>query len=593
LSETSVACGWHARKRIERVCSIKLEDSRRLTGPNILLDRAGAVLEIYGPDSEVESLVRTWRQEARKLLDAVGWLAEDIADRSFPGGASLALSAPIDALYAATEVNEKAVETAVARIEGRENQLINKFTRILVEEIARERTPQLLALREAAHEHDVAFISDDDLVSIGLGAGSLTFEVSDIPDPASIDWSKVKDIPLALITGTNGKSTTVRLLASMIRAAGLVEGFSSTDGIMVDGKLVEQGDYSGPEGARAILRNRDVEIAVLETARGGILRRGLPVSRTDVAMVTNVGKDHLGEYGVNDIETLLETKLVVHRAVDAGGFLVLNVDDPGLRSRGPGLGVKIAWFGLDPGRPDLVSHVKSGGEAAWLEKGALVWTREGRRENIINVDEIPLTLKGAARHNISNSLAAILVGGRLGLTLDKMARGLQAFTGTPEENPGRGNVFDLGGVMAIVDFAHNAHGFRSLFEMANALPVKRRLVILGQAGDRTDESILEQVAITWDARPDRIIIKEMEQYLRGREMGEVTGMIESKLRRLGASNDMMEHADSEMEAVHRSLEWARPGDLLLLLVYAEREETFVLLRRLEKENWKPGDKLPE
>jgi UDP-N-acetylmuramyl tripeptide synthase len=222
----------------------------------------------------------------------------------------------------------------------------------------------------------------------------------------------------------------------------------------------------------------------------------------------------------------------------------------------------------------------------------LVWAREGQKNAVVGVDEIPITLCGAARHNVANSLAAILVAGRLDISIDAMAEGLRSFTGTQEENPGRGNVFELGGVTAIVDFAHNAHGFHSLFEMAVALPVKRRLVLLGQAGDRTDASILEQVEITWKARPDRIIIKEMEDYLRGREKGEIPGMIETELRRLGAGDDVIGHAGCELDAVRQSLEWAQPGDLLLLLVYAERKETFDLLQKLRDEGWRPGEKLP-
>jgi UDP-N-acetylmuramyl tripeptide synthase len=572
---------------------IEIRDSRRLTGPHLIGGRAGAVLEIYGPDVEVEALAGAWRGRVRRILDAVGWAGEETAVRRFTGGASLFMSAPIDALYAACEINEWAVEAATAEVNGTGAPGMVEATRRLVREIEGERNPALLALRDAAARHRVAFLSDDDHASIGLGRGSLTFSVKEIPDPESIDWSGVGDIPLALVTGTNGKSTTVRLLASMVRAAGRTGGFSSTDGLVVGDELIEAGDYSGPEGARAILRHRDVEVAILETARGGILRRGLPVRRADAALVTNVGEDHLGEYGVNDLSTLIEAKLVVRRVVGEEGLLVLNADDPGLHARRPEPGVPTAWFSLDVNRPGLMRHVAQGGTAAWLENDLLVWKGGGGRHyGIVRVDEIPIALGGAARHNIANALAAIVVAGRFGLSNEAMAEGLRRFEGTPEENPGRGNVFRLGGVTAIVDFAHNAHGFRSLFEMAGALPARRRLILLGQAGDRTDASILEQAAITWEARPDRIIIKEMEKYLRGREKGEIPGMIESELRRLGAGDDVIGRAACEIDAVRDALAWSRPGDLLLLLVYADREETFDLLRRLLDEGWKPGDPLP-
>jgi UDP-N-acetylmuramyl tripeptide synthase len=572
---------------------IEVRDSRRLTGPNILWNRPGAALEVYGPELEVEALVNAWRPYARRILDAVGWVGEDLAVRSFTGGCSLAISAPIDALYAACEVNEWAVEAAMAEVGGMGSPDYVEGTRRLVREIEGERNPALLALRDAAWEHRVSFLSDDDHASVGLGKGCRVFAVKDVPEPGDINWTEITDVPLALVTGTNGKSTTVRLLASMIRAAGLSEGFSSTDGLVVNGEFIERGDYSGPEGARAILRHPGVEVAVLETARGGILRRGLPVRRADAALVTNVGEDHLGEYGVSDLPTLIDTKLVVHRAVGEDGLLVLNADDAGLRSRRRELDVPVAWFSLDMDRPGLMRHVAAGGTAAWIENGLLLWKGgDERHYGIVRVDEIPITLGGAARHNTANALAAILVAGKLGLPIEAMADGLRCFQGSPDENPGRGNVFRLRGVTAIVDFAHNAHGFRSLFEMASALPADRRLVLLGQAGDRTDASILEQVTITWEARPDRIIIKEMEKYLRGRQRGEIPGMIESELRRLGATDDVIGHADCEIDAVREALAWARPGDLLLLLVYAEREETFDLLQRLKEMGWRPGEALP-
>ncbi len=568
---------------------IEVKESRRLTGPNLQWDNAGAALEIYGRETEVESVVDLWKVHARDMLDAVGWSSESVTIRRFPGGACLAMSAPIDALYAATEVNEWAVEAALTETEGRGSLDLERESSRLRQEIACEVNPALLSLRDAASERGVSFIPDDEHVSLGTGKGSLTLDAEDLPAPGSIDWSHVHDIPVALVTGTNGKSTTVRLLASMVRTHGLSEGFSSTDGIIVDDRLVERGDYSGPEGARLVLRNRDTDIAILETARGGILRRGLPVRSADAALVTNASTDHLGEYGVNDLTTLTKAKLVVHRAVGADGLLVLNADDAGLKEAGRDLGVPVAWFSLDRDQPGLTRHLAEGGEAAWLEENVLVRSRERQREELIKVDEIPITMEGSARHNISNALAAILVAGRLGLSDESIRKGLLGFEGTPERNPGRGNIFELGGVTAIVDFAHNAHGFKALYEMVRALPADRWLVLLGQAGDRSDTSIREQVAITWKAGPDRIIIKEMESYLRGREKGEIPSLIESELRRLGAPGEMISHAECEMSAVRQALEWSRPGDLLLLLVYAERREVFDLLTHLMKSGWRPGE----
>jgi hypothetical protein len=317
---------------------VEIRDSRRLTGPNLLWERPGAVLDVACPPDRLEQLVQAWREQAQRMLDALEWSGEELAVRLFSGGANLALSAPVDVLYAATEVNEWAFAAARAQWDGPPCPPLEEEATRLRQVIRQERNPALLRLRHAARENRVAFLSDDEQASVGLGAGSLTFPVDGLPDPDGIDWSAVHDIPVALITGTNGKSTSVRLLASMIRAAGRVPGLTSTDGIQVGEELVEAGDFSGPSGARAVLRHRQVEMAVLECARGGMLRRGLGVRRARTALVTNVGRDHLGEFGVADQKSLVETKLVVRRALGYSGTLILNAEDTALRSRGPARG---------------------------------------------------------------------------------------------------------------------------------------------------------------------------------------------------------------------------------------------------------------
>ena len=199
-------------------------------------------------------------------------------------------------------------------------------------------------MRNAARRHGVTFLHGEELVSVGSGRGVRVWPEQDLPDPAAVDWSAVFDVPTALVTGSNGKTTVVRLLAAMASAAGRVAGLSSTDAVRVGDRTVDQDDYSGPSGARLLLRQPDVEVAVLETARGGLLRRGLAVQRADVAVVTNIADDHLGEFGVETLEALAETKLLVARALGGDGRLVLNADDPVLVPAAARLAAPIAWF---------------------------------------------------------------------------------------------------------------------------------------------------------------------------------------------------------------------------------------------------------
>jgi cyanophycin synthetase len=567
---------------------MKLLDSRRLTGPNLLQDREGAILDISLAPAEADSVIDAWSREVRRLLDAVGWEREEIAVRRFPGGASLAFSAPIDALYAATELNEQAWEAATAAVAGAPPPDAAAAVTSLCAAIDGERNPALLALRSAAEARSVTFLADDEVASVGLGIGSKSWPVGALPRPEEVHWERVHDVPVVLVTGTNGKTTTVRLLAAMARASGLVAGTTSTDRIEVGGEVLERGDFSGPGGARRLLRDRRVEIAVLETARGGILRRGLPVRRADAAAVINVAADHLGEFGIGDVDALADAKMVVTRVVTPEGRVILNADDPLVTARAGRAAAPIVWFSLDPERSPVHRRLVSG-ETAWVHRnGEIERWHGGWKQVMIHVDEIPLAFGGAARHNVANALAALALGSSLLLPNDAVLRGLRHVRGTPEDNPGRGNLIELGGVKVLVDYAHNPHGIAAVAGIAGNLPARRRLVLLGQAGDRDDASLRDLAHAAWRLNPDRIVIKELPEMLRGREPGAVPAILEAELRRLGAGDERIGHATNEMDAVRQALAWAHKGDLVLLLVHSQRDEALALLDRLHASGWEAG-----
>ncbi len=556
---------------------MKLLDSRRLTGLSSLLDRPGAVLEVSLEPEAAEAAVAAWKEQVRRMLDAVGWTGEVLVARLFPGGASLAISAPIDALYAATEVNEWAWAAALASFDG-EVPDIAVGRDALRQAIAQESNPALPALQQAAAARGVAFLSDSRQASVGLGTGSFTWPVDAPPEPESIDWGAIHDIPVLLVTGTNGKTTTVRLVGAMASAAGKVPGLTSTDRVEVGGEVIEKGDFSGPEGARAVLRDRRVEIAVLETARGGILRRGLALDRADAALVTNIAADHIGEFGVHDLASLAAVKLLVARVVRPDGRMVLNADDPELVAAAGQVRAPTVWFTLDAGNPLVVEHVAAGGEAVYPRDGDLVLDRGGERTPVIRLEDVPICFGGAARYNVANALAAIGLAAAAGLPVEAMAEGLRRMQSTPEDNPGRANLFKWYGVRILLDYAHNPHGIAALLDLARALPAKRRLVVLGQAGDRSDEAIRDLARAAWELRPDHVVIKELPEMLRGRQPGEVPMLLQDELLRLGLPPAGLERADTELAAIRKSLSWARPGDLLVLLVHKQRDEVLELIR---------------
>ncbi len=568
---------------------MKLLSSRRLTGPNLLLPGEGAVLDVALETTAADLALAAWQDRLRDLLDAVGWGAESPAIRRFSGGLSLAFSAPPDALYAATEVNEEAWRAAEAAAAGEPLPSLGEAVERLRAAIEQERQPALLALRAAAAARSVAFLADGDQVSVGLGVGSLSWPAGEIPSPEEVPWERVHDVPVVLVTGTNGKTTTVRLLAAMARAAGAVAGLTSTDRIEVDGAVIDRGDFSGPGGARTLLRHPKVEMAILETARGGILRRGLAVRHADAAVVTNVAADHLGEFGVGDLEGLADVKMVVARAVHPGGRLVLNGDDPLLVARSGACAGTVVWFSLDPERPAFQSLLRRPKTTAWVLHGAEIerW-HGGWKQTLGHVEDIPVTFGGSARHNVANVLAALALGSGLHLPIPAMFSALRTLHGTLVDNPGRGNLLELGGTKILIDYAHNPHGLTAILALAVNLQARRRLLLFGQAGDRDDTAIRDLARTAWSFRPDRIVIKEMPEMLRGRREGEIPALLADELARLGAPADAVTRAPDELEAVREALTWARPGDLLLFLVHTRRDAVFQLLERLRDARWQAG-----
>jgi len=567
-----------------------MKDSRRLPGPNVVWSRPGAVLDVDLPEAESECAVAAWRRHARAILDAVGWAQEDVTARVFPGGATLVMSAPVDALYAATEVNEWAWAAADSELDGRApEEVLTVAAERLRAVISEEVNPRMIALKAEADRRGVTFISDDLYVSVGMGTGSQTWPVDKLPEPGAVHWESVHDVPVAVITGTNGKSTTTRLLAAMCAAAGRTAGFTSTDNVKVGARIVEAGDWAGPMGARLILRHHEVEIGLLETARGGMLRRGLGTPHADVACITNVAPDHLGEWGIADLGQLADVKFVVR---NAAAHLVLNAEDPMSVMRAAACKQPITWFATLATLPLIEQHLDAGGAACIADAADLWWCEGAQRNAILPISEIPISLGGVARFNVSNAAAAVGVAQVLGLPMDAIRAGLRNFGSDAADNPGRLNVFDLGGVKVLVDFAHNPHGQQALYDTARAMPAQRRLVTIGHAGDRSDEDLREVARTAHRAGMDRILIKEQAKVLRGRELGAIPTLMREALREAGCPDERIGmHAD-ELEATHAALQWSRPGDLLLILALVQREEVLDYLNDLQASGWRPGQPVP-
>ena len=525
----------------------KRVDSRRVPGVNLFGDRPGAVLDLRHEAERPTDVVEAWTSEAVRVLREVGWNDATLAHRLSSDDLSLFLSGPLDALYAATEVNELAWACAEGVLAGSPEPEIEPGLTEVRRAIVTESKPALRALADEATRRGVALLLDDGHVSVGTGTGCVVYPIAKVPKPSEVPWERARDVPVVMVTGTNGKSTTVRLVGAIVRAWGKVPGVSTTDGLVVGSEAIGSGDYSGPEGARKILRDPRVEVAILETARGGIQRRGLALRRIDAAAITNVAEDHLGEFGIHTLEDIADLKMVVARAVKPDGVLVLNAGDPLLVARGRSVDRRVSWFTADDA---------------------------SRR---LRVEEIPIAFGGAARHNVENAMAAAGLADALEIPDGVIAEGLASFRGTPEDNPGRLNVIERGGVTIVLDYAHNPHGMDALVAVAKSLPARRRLILIGQAGDRDDDAIRALARSAWALGPDLVVIKEMEAHLRGRAAGEIPAVIEAELRRLGAREEQIVHAASEVDGARRALGWARAGDQLVLTSHASRRAVLDLL----------------
>jgi cyanophycin synthetase len=386
----------------------------------------------------------------------------------------------------------------------------------------------------------------------------------------------VPRVPTVAVTGTNGKTTVTRLVAHMGRRAGLHVGWSNTDGIYLDGELVEAGDWSGPGGAGRVLAQPGVELAVLETARGGILRRGVGVAHNDVAVVTNVSADHLGLGGVQTLDQLAEVKATIVRITRPGGWVVLNADDPRTLAMRRQSRARPFLFALDPDAPGLREAQGEGGRAATVLDGELVVLDRGRVERLLPVPEVPVTMAGLSSPNVANALAAAAAGIGVGLPREAVLEGLRSFRPDPAQNPGRMNVLDLDGRTVIVDMAHNEASLHALLEVARGLcPAGRRvLAMVGTAGDRPDELIraLGEIAAR---RADRVVVGEKERYLRGRERTEMPRLLREGAAAVGVT-DVPVHP-TELAGLRALLAESAPGDVCALMAPAERDELLAWL----------------
>jgi UDP-N-acetylmuramyl tripeptide synthase len=564
------------------------DDSRRLLGPNRWFGQPAVVLTALGEAAQDTAALAAWAARVRALCAALQWPDPQPQAQPRRAGATLAFVAPPSLLFTATEVNEWAWERSAADAGAAASTAapapaptqpatddLAVLAPLFAARAAAERSAPLQRLQAAAAAHGLPLFDDDDSVSIGAGSGSRTWPRAALPLPMDVPWPQLHGAPTLLVTGSNGKTSTTRLLAAMALAAGRSPGHSSTEGVWVAGAQALEGDYAGPAGARAVLRHPGVDVAVLETARGGILRRGLAVQQADVAVVTNVSADHLGEYGVDSVEDIAETKLAVAHAVSTAGTLALNGGDAVLMdvaSRTPAVQAVrarqgLALFAHDADHPALQALRAAGGNTCGVRGGHL-WARLGGQDHDLGaIETMPLTLRGAAAFHVENIAAAVLAAHAAGLPLAAISTTLQTFGSHPQDNAGRLERWLWQGATVLIDYAHNPDGLAQLLQVARALQPARLGLLLGQAGNRDDDAIAHLARTAAAAAPDKVVVKELPGMLRGRPAGQVPALLDAALRQAGLPAEHIAHEPDEATAALALLHWARPRDVLVLAVH--------------------------
>jgi cyanophycin synthetase len=371
-------------------------------------------------------------------------------------------------------------------------------------------------------------------------------------------------IPVIAVTGTNGKTTTTRLIAHLFRNTGSTVGFTTSDGVYLQNRLVMEGDMTGPFAANIILTNPTVDVAVLEAARGGILRAGLGFDECDVGVVLNITSDHLGLRGIQTLEQLANVKGVIAATVKRNGHAILNADDPlvyALRERTCGDLVLLSARELGENRI-VEDHIESGGIAVVMEKGTFVIRRGRLRIPIAAEHDVPLMVGGAARFQRENILAAIAAAYVQGMRYDGIRAGLLSFFPSPGTTPGRLNLIRIrSGGKVLVDYAHNAAAIRGLFQFVERIPAARKFCVLTVPGDRRDEDI--RAAGRLSARFDKVIIKE-DTDRRGRALGEIARLLKEGLLEGGMRPEQIDFAEDEQEGIRRGLNLIGDDDLLVV-----------------------------
>jgi UDP-N-acetylmuramyl tripeptide synthase len=445
--------------------------------------------------------------------------------------------------------------------------------------------PTETALVQAARQRriPIARLDNSDVFLLGQGIRHKRLSLADLVPPVDnlldrlFPPGQTGRIPIAAVTGVNGKTTTTRLIAHILALTQRCVGMTCTEGIYIQGQRVEAGDCSGPLSARLVLRDPRVEAAVLETARGGILRAGLGFDRCDVAVVTNIAEgDHLGIADIETVEQLARVKRTIVDVVAPDGHAILKADDQLVAEMASFCPGSVVFFARDGHHPVIVAHRNGGGRAAFVRDRRIILAEGSQEIPLVSLENVPLTHGGYVGFQVENALAAAAAAWVLGVPCEVILAGLESFVADLDRAPARFNMLQFNDATVVMDYGHNTSSLASLIETFEALPHKHRSAVYSAAGDRRDADLIRQGQLLGDAF-DRVILYEEENCIRGRAPGEINALFRQGLsgrRRV----KHVEEVEGAIQALEYALASARPGELLLIQVDLV-DETMALMHR--------------
>lgn len=555
--------------------------SSRLLGQSRFFPVAGAVIDISNKSEDNQKIADAFVAELELLLASLPVTDYEIKTLVFPNGINVALRYPYDLLMVACEILDWMWLEVVDNIDKELPIRQEKANKIFSQMIEENQQIMLRKIYDKAQAHKVNFFIHKDIIILGSGVKQFRIKQNKITKINDIPWKKIANIPTILITGTNGKTTTTRLTEFICRKAKLKSGYCSTDWVMINGRLVTEGDLSGPTGHQYVMMNQKVEVAILEAARGGIVKRGLMPNYATAATVTNIAYDHIGQNGIETLEDLANAKGVVYDAVSESGIAVVNLDDKYI----PNLSIKQkkAYLSTKLSETEMAQYLTDDNYIVYLDNGVITLQTKNTKYSLNKINEIPVTVHGLATYNYENALHAVALSYAVGVTPEQIQFGLSKFGADDKSNFGRWNYYQSNKHGHLVlDIAHNPAGLENILSLATGFRKLHNLsgklgLMYGNTADRRD-TIPAIVAIINKYHVDQVVIKEFQTSLRGSQLGEMPQAFYDELIKQGYPAAQIKVIPNEFQAVEYILTESSPEDMYLLCSHELITDVSKLLR---------------